>query len=660
MTILPHQDARTRIQFEHQLVLIHTQIDLAQTAPLEALKKLQEVLLTSAGNADDPRSDEWVQATGLLATTYAQLNRWDKATEYWGQLASARPGDVGIVRAAAGAYLAAGDPVRALECLDKCAGLTEPTSDLLVQQVEAHLALQLSRPVADRNWSEFRRTLKAARAKAAERWELVFAGFEYLLASDNNNAGDGANSGNRQRAATLLRSAEAQFAAEALFWRQLSLAYQRLGAAPDVARAMARYAELETSPVERTRLEVSLLVSERKLREADDRLVAILPSLSPSERRELEPLRVRILAAANDLPAAQQLVAKLIEAAPENASLLALGIETCLDGGDFNTAKKWEAALRKHSADGFDWRYLRARRMVASYEGLSSEEKTELRQLVRDLQDERPRWYRLAALAALHALLQGDKHQALADFQKAIDLGDPRPMTLQQLVTLLYEQNRFTEAEELLARLTAKQPGNPLLDALAIDQAIVQDRLADAVEMARQGGAVSRRSHATDLAGHLADARQTQRGGRHIAARSRGSLSQRGARSGRARFRADREWTTGRGAVRPGDLGQGHQDSQGNALLCRRARLRSAGNSGGGACAVRTSGCLPARRCGCPLEVCPVLGRPGSGGGQASVRERTETGCEQWRGTSRIGESVGRDGARGGLVSGHSAAGAAG
>ena len=90
------------------------------------------------------------------------------------------------------------------------------------------------------------------------------------------------------------------------------------------------------------------------------------------------------------------------------------------------------------------------------------------------------------ALSAQLAQLRGDSQQALADYQLAFDLGDRRSFSLQQLVSLLYQNNRIAEAQDYLARLTAEQPTNQLFSALAIEQAVQQNRVADAVELAKK------------------------------------------------------------------------------------------------------------------------------------------------------------------------------
>ena len=54
--------------------------------------------------------------------------------------------------------------------------------------------------------------------------------------------------------------------------------------------------------------------------------------------------------------------------------------------------------------------------------------------------------------------MSGDRERALAEYRRAVELGDVRPATLERLVSLLYQQGRYNEAQQYLARLTTAQP----------------------------------------------------------------------------------------------------------------------------------------------------------------------------------------------------------
>ena len=83
--------------------------------------------------------------------------------------------------------------------------------------------------------------------------------------------------------------------------------------------------------------------------------------------------------------------------------------------------------------------------------------------------------------------MQGDQREALAGYQAAVNRGDRRPFTLQQLTSLLFDAGRFDEAQRYLTQLFAEEITSPYLESMAMEIAIQQDRPALALAMARQG-----------------------------------------------------------------------------------------------------------------------------------------------------------------------------
>jgi tetratricopeptide (TPR) repeat protein len=474
-TYMVRLDGAARAQVENRLRLLRARLGLARGNHRASISQLQSILISTEASANNQRPPEWAEATRLLAQFYARSGQWDRASEYWSSLASAFPGDAAVVGAAADAYLKTGNARGAIDRLDDFARRASPTDDLLAQFVQAHLALQLSRPAADRNWTEFERALEAAKP-AGDRVELMLSEVSYLLA----------NGDQREAAAALLRTSEQKFADQVLFWRNAARVYQELGQTEDMERALVKHRELDASAIDHATLQAALLASEGKNAEADQLLANLAVSLDPGERRKLERLRVAALAASNNPDGAMQLAKRLIETDPKDNDLLTTGIEVALGTGDFKTAEAWESLLRAATDNGPHARYLRSRRLLLLYSQLPPPQKQELGNLIAELREERPRWYPAIALAARLAQLRGDSRQALADYQLAVDLGDRRPVTFQQVIAMLYEYGRFDEAQAYLSRLTLDQPAAPFFDAIAVELAVKQDRMETAIQLAKQ------------------------------------------------------------------------------------------------------------------------------------------------------------------------------
>ncbi len=195
---------------------------------------------------------------------------------------------------------------------------------------------------------------------------------------------------------------------------------------------------------------------------------------------------MEVLAAAGKLDDALAQAKTLIDADTDDTDLLKLGIEIALVASDLTTAESWEKLLKVATDNGPDARYMQARRQLMGFDKLDSSARLELERLIGSVRAARPQWFPILALAGELARLQGDNRAALTDFQLAVNRGDRRPATLQQLASLLFEADRFDEAQQYLAQLSAEQVTSPFLDSMAIEIAVRQDRPAMALELAQQ------------------------------------------------------------------------------------------------------------------------------------------------------------------------------
>jgi tetratricopeptide (TPR) repeat protein len=474
-TYLVELDGDARIRVENRLGLLRAQLDLAQGNLRAAVARLHAIRLILEAKQGHDEIPEWLDACRLLADTHARIGEWDKASEYWGKLAATLPGDLFVVRQAVNAHLNDGNAKAAVDTIDEFIRHAEPTSDLLVQLVQAHVMLQSNRPRADQSWSEFERALESAKSAAADRAELVFAEVNYLVAKTND----------RKAAADLLRASENRFADKVDFWRTAAHLYQELGQRESMHRAVGKHREL-ASAGDHGILEVTLLVKEGQHKQADELLAKLGQSLTTVQRKGILRLQVKALAAKNDVVSAFDRAKRLIDADPKDTATLTMGIDLALSNGDVRTAEKWESMLSRLTEDGFDARYFRARRMLESYEKLQGQEKPELGRSVSGLRAERPKWYPATTLAAQYAKLQGDWRQALADYRLAVELGDRRPSTLQQIVALLYKYGRFDEAQKYLSYLPINYSSDQFFDNMAIELAVRLNQSAAALEAARQ------------------------------------------------------------------------------------------------------------------------------------------------------------------------------
>lgn len=483
-TALASLEAPARIRLEHRMRVLQATLALGEPEPnLDAAAvELQPVALRGDAKPEYRNSPEWSVAVSMLAQIAEQRGQWDQAAAYWDALLAAQPHREDVVDAVARAYSRLGDAGATIKRIESYAIVATPTVDLQVQLLQAHLSLQLRRPAAKRNWSEFNRALEQSKLHATDRWEVVSAEVEYLLADARPE-----NPGAQQQVLALLDAAERNFQGEAPFWRWVARIYQRMQREDDMTRAVARHRDVEPSSVNHAALQVILLSAAEKYAEAIEVLDGLLATLPQIDQLPIKRLRIEVLMASKDFEAALEQVAQFLADHPDDLKVLNLGIRLALDMGEFDDAERWEAALAKISTASFDYRFLRSLRLLTQPEELDGTQRARLGRTISEMRGERPRWYPVVALAARYAELDGELPQALADYRRAVDLGDQRPETLRKLVGLLYRFDRLGEVQAYLSQLSSDQPENRTVDLLAIQVAVKQNRLAEALELAQRG-----------------------------------------------------------------------------------------------------------------------------------------------------------------------------
>ncbi len=111
----------------------------------------------------------------------------------------------------------------------------------------------------------------------------------------------------------------------------------------------------------------------------------------------------------------------------------------------------------------------------------------------------RPAWPRPATAQGTLSEMEGRADDALADYSRAVELGDRRPEVVQRVVGLLCERRRYAEAERVIQRAAPQGRLSPQLSRLAADMSLVNRETERAVELA--GAAVP--ADSTEAEGHV-------------------------------------------------------------------------------------------------------------------------------------------------------------
>jgi predicted Zn-dependent protease len=489
---LPEMSTQARRKQDNINRLLKARLYLAQNDLGRSIGELRGVIATAQQSADMAgASIESMQAYSMLATIMTRFQRIDLAAEYWKSVADqsmvllntpSMRDQAGAFQdaswRAATAFMALGRPGEAIKQLEDYLQLPTASPDARVTLVESHLQQQLRMPADQRNWSEFLAVLEQAKSQLPNRWELSHLEALYHEAQGTADS--------KRRAVELLRNIEAKVPSAREFWRRQVLMFLQCDAGADTTRALGRYEQLDESVTRRALLRAHVFARTDRVNDALIELSNVIPKANPEEQLDLQFARFKLLLSTNHLEEANRLIAELIEQKPNEPRLIGIALEAAFSQRDLPKVRQLEDALRSQSTvDDYDWQCVRASRLIEEYAKLDASERTELKRLIETLRATRPSWYPIIALAGRHAELEGNRNLAIEAYRSAVELGDTRPATFERLVTSLYAEGRYRDADTYLSRLTSEAPGYDRLESIAIAAAVKGNRIDEALERAK-------------------------------------------------------------------------------------------------------------------------------------------------------------------------------
>lgn len=132
-----------------------------------------------------------------------------------------------------------------------------------------------------------------------------------------------------------------------------------------------------------------------------------------------------------------------------------------LSRGDMDLAKTLEDRLKKIEGEneGSRWRFLACRRLIALWQARGGDSGDELlinaRALQQDVARLRPNWDMTFVLQAELEKAVGNRHEAVAAYQTAIEKGTRQQSVYRDLISLYYSMNRPEEGSQLRSRAIA-------------------------------------------------------------------------------------------------------------------------------------------------------------------------------------------------------------
>ncbi len=521
----------TRLAISRAIRLAQAQWLVHNREYTEAIPLLNEI---ATGQQRTPEeAAQSYQACVFLSTAHAALGQWEQVARTWERAASLRPKLPQPRVQAAQAWARCGQRDSAIRQYRLALAVTDDP-EIHFQLAGTLFTRQAGLPPEKRDWGLLENALEELKKpefsdRLEQAWRVNLLEASYLLANDQEGA---AGDGNATKPTPSVRAAK-DLLDEALkdhpdspdLLRPLVAAYERMEYTKDADRALTKLLELTPESATGYLLGSHVLCGREQYAEARKLVQDGIQKLPAEDQPRLQIRLAEISVIEGELQRARDELLALHEGSPSNVAFIWLLADLALQMNREGDLKGWEEKLLEaenpggvaEEPDGVYWRYCRARRLLGESArawkdatdtgklAIVDKARTEVASvlgkagtLCSDIQKRQPTWNRVHELrgrvfqqqAGLERTLKGRqlKHQqAIAAYQKAIDLGAKQIGVYEQVISLLSQLQRFAEADRYLARLKARGGSSQNLLQHEIAAAGRQGGLTQAIETARRG-----------------------------------------------------------------------------------------------------------------------------------------------------------------------------
>jgi cellulose synthase operon protein C len=476
-SLTPNGDRASRTGVRGLVAMLGAKLALASGDLMKGLDELYNaVAAQKVGMESDADLADQYQARMRLGQIYGMLAQWDVAATEYEQAAAIMPRDADARAALANAWQRAGRSDLAIHQYRQALELVPGNTAISLGLAECQLQQQLGLQEKKRDWEPLRNLLGQVKQQSpdAVRVQVLEALLEEAM-------------GRPERSLQLLEKAASADPTSLRVVRTLMQAYQQRGNSAAADKVVADYEEAkgESAPI----LRAELLAQRQEYAKASQVLQRALPSLKGNQRIVAWQRLARLGLEAGQLNRVRQLLAQeAAQSANPDLRLVEELAECSLEAGDWKDLARWEKTLHTLEGErGSLWRYYRGRRLVAEAVDGSSPAVAEVAQLQDKLEGLRPSWASTYVLKARFAQQQGRMEDAADAYQRAVELGENHIVVLQQLVGLLYRQNRFVDADRLLQRLGRNVAGSQNLSAIALSVSVKRGEIDRTLRLALEG-----------------------------------------------------------------------------------------------------------------------------------------------------------------------------
>ncbi len=488
------------VDLQRSADLLQAKKYLQLNSPAKAIRHLRRVL---PGLSSGSRHIQFAyEANRMLGQAYARLQLWDQVAEAHEAIVGLSIANVSPTHrlAAAMAWRRAGLPARATNHYRLILGQRDEP-ELWLMLAQATLEVNSMLPFPEQDWSGFTTAIAHATSQREQsdrqstiRWraELLSARARWLqtLATGRSEDRDAAK---REVEAQIESMVKANSASRE-FWTEAAKLYQLLGNGKQAIVAADKVIALsDKKNTDGIALKVSLLASQQDLDQARQLVLQSLSAADKESKTQLRKLLARV-----ELMRSQVARATGGSSSLDNTEQLSIPALLQLAEADLargrDDATKWLSRIRElEGQDGTTWRYVRGRQLLVKLanhpprpgKSESDPRVIELIQIVAALEQDRPYWAPTHLLKAMTAQARRRADEAIAAYQRAIDLGERRVFVFEQLARLMWATGK-PGVESVLARLGTRVPVDPELSAISILSAAQENDMSAALVRAAE------------------------------------------------------------------------------------------------------------------------------------------------------------------------------
>jgi tetratricopeptide (TPR) repeat protein len=426
------------------LDVTRAQLLVARGEPLAAAAVLRRA---AAGHTagDDAEEDlrENVRRWRLLGDIYAGLEWWDLAAAAYDEAATKDVSSPVLKFLVASAWEKAGQLDLAVRNLKEALSRPSAPADYRLPLAAVQLRQQLALPEEARDWTEFDKSLAEALQDSKSAWRLSL-----LVAQSAAARGD------KEAALAALEAAESDEVAARQILPAAALLYETWGEPVRADQAIDKLKDIPGVETDEAILRAELLRRRGSLGAAAAVLDRAYGAARGDQRPAVVYARVAVALAAGNVGDASGRLWALTAERPNDPKPLQQLLDLAIRENDLALLRRVESSLeRLEGPQGSLATLARATRLLHETEAAGGGSIFVARKLAAELEGLRPSWPPVYLLKGRIAQHQKQDEEAAEAYREAIRLGSRNVTALEQLVVLLYQQDRPADVLALLSRL---------------------------------------------------------------------------------------------------------------------------------------------------------------------------------------------------------------